>query len=177
MTMFNKKTSWTIQLVSNTCSQKKNRVPEELDSSRSSDFFTDTCLKNLSKALLYLWQIQTPWTIRFYFGTFRYYFFRYYLDSWTTWTGYKGAQIGYWFSDFTIVIPKGLRMPREEITFTARPKIHTHSQIYRYGRSIFCLPQRPKFSDIFDLCLHWVSVVRAVAYILSSPFLKTISLF
>ena len=48
----------------------------------------------------------------------------------------------------------------EEITFTARPKIHSHSQIYRYGRSIFCLPQRPKFSDIFDLCLRWVSVVR-----------------
>ena len=30
----------------------------------------------------------------------------------------------------------------------------------RYGRSIFCLPHRPNFSDIFDLCLHWVSVVR-----------------
>ena len=34
------------------------------------------------------------------------------------------------------------------------------SQIFRYGRSIFCLPHRPNFSDIFDLCLHWVSVVR-----------------
>ena len=54
----------------------------------------------------------------------------------------------------------GLRTPREEITFTARPKIHSHSQVYRYGQSIFCLPQRPKFSDIFDLCLHWLSVVR-----------------
>ena len=29
-----------------------------------------------------------------------------------------------------------------------------------YDRSIFCLPYRPNFSDIFDLCLHWVSVVR-----------------
>ena len=54
----------------------------------------------------------------------------------------------------------GLRTPREEIAFTARPKIHSHSQIYRYGGSIFCLPHRPNFSDIFDLCLHWVSVVR-----------------
>ena len=54
----------------------------------------------------------------------------------------------------------GLRTPREEIAFTARPKIHSHSQIFRYGRSIFCLPHRPNFSDIFDLCLHWVSVVR-----------------
>ena len=54
----------------------------------------------------------------------------------------------------------GLRTPREEIAFTARPKIHSHSQIFRYGRRIFCLPHRPNFSDIFDLCLHWVSVVR-----------------
>ena len=27
------------------------------------------------------------------------------------------------------------------------------------GRSIFYLPHWPKFSDFFDLCLHWVSVV------------------
>ena len=51
----------------------------------------------------------------------------------------------------------GLRTPREEIAFTARPKIQ--SQIFRYGQSIFCLPHRPNFSDIFDLCLHRVSVV------------------
>ena len=50
--------------------------------------------------------------------------------------------------------------PREEIAFTARPKIRSQSQILRYGRSIFCLPHGPNFSDIFDLCLHWVSVVR-----------------
>ena len=54
----------------------------------------------------------------------------------------------------------GLRTPREEITFTSQPKIQ--SQIFRYGRSIFCLPHRPNFSDIFDLCSHWVSVVRAL---------------
>ena len=29
---------------------------------------------------------------------------------------------------------------------------------------IFYLPHRPKFSDIFGLCLHWVSVVRARYY-------------
>ena len=57
----------------------------------------------------------------------------------------------------------GLRTPREEITCTARPKIHSHSQIFRYGRSIFCLPHRPNFSDIFDFYLHWVSVVRAIS--------------
>ena len=28
------------------------------------------------------------------------------------------------------------------------------------GQSIFCLPFGPKVSDFFDLCLHWVSVVR-----------------
>ena len=60
----------------------------------------------------------------------------------------------------------GLRTPREEIDFTARPKIQSQSQIFWYGGSIFCLPQRPNFSDIFDLCLHWVSVVHAPTYIL-----------
>ena len=58
----------------------------------------------------------------------------------------------------------GLRTPGEEIAFTARPKIKSQSQIFRYGRSIFCLPHWPNFSDIFDLCLHWVSVVRAPRY-------------
>ena len=53
----------------------------------------------------------------------------------------------------------GLRTPREEIAFTARPIIQSQSQIFRYGRSIFCLPHWPHFSDIFDLCIHWVSVV------------------
>ena len=52
----------------------------------------------------------------------------------------------------------GLRTPGEEIAFTARTKIQSHSQIFRYGRSIFCLPHWPKFSDYFDLCLQWVFV-------------------
>ena len=55
-------------------------------------------------------------------------------------------------------------MSREEIAFTAQPKIYSHSQIFRCGGSIFCLPHRPNFSDIFDLCLHWVSVVRGQRY-------------
>ena len=54
----------------------------------------------------------------------------------------------------------GLRTPRVEIAFTALPKIQSQSQIFKYDGSIFCLPHRPNFSDIFDLCLHWVSVVR-----------------
>ena len=41
---------------------------------------------------------------------------------------------------------------------------HSHSQIFRYGRSIFCLPDLPEFSDFFDLCLHRVSVVRAAQH-------------
>jgi len=56
----------------------------------------------------------------------------------------------------------GLRTPGEEIAFTARPKIKSQSQIYRYSRSIFCLPHRPKISAFFDLCLHWVSLVRSL---------------
>ena len=65
---------------------------------------------------------------------------------------------------FTVACNHGLRTPREEIAFTERPKIHSHSQIFRYSRSRFCLPHRPNFSDIFDLCLHLVSVVCACNY-------------
>ena len=53
----------------------------------------------------------------------------------------------------------GLRTPRREVAFISRPKKQSQSQIFRYGRSIFCLPHQPNFLDIFDLCLHWVSVV------------------
>ena len=41
-------------------------------------------------------------------------------------------------------------MPDEENAFTAKPKINSHSQIFRHGRRIFCLPHQPKFSDLFD---------------------------
>ena len=66
-------------------------------------------------------------------------------------------------------------MPREEIGFTARPKIQSQSQIFRYGRSVFCLPHRPNFSDIFDLCLHWVSVVRGLIGLEITFYSKKIS--
>ena len=65
----------------------------------------------------------------------------------------------------THICMHGLRTPREEIAFTDRPKIQSQCQIFRYGRSIFCLPHRPNFSDIFDLCLHWVSIVRVCTHI------------
>ena len=55
----------------------------------------------------------------------------------------------------------GIWTPKEEIASTARRKIQSQSQIFKYGRSIFCLPHQPKFTDFFDLFLHWVSVVRA----------------
>ena len=64
------------------------------------------------------------------------------------------------------VYKHGQWTPREEIVFTARQKIQSQSQIFRYGGSIFCLPHRPNFSDIFDSCLHWVSVVRGPVYCL-----------
>ena len=47
----------------------------------------------------------------------------------------------------------------EEIAFTAQPKINSQSQIFRYGRSTFCLPHQPKISCFFEVRLHWVSVV------------------
>ena len=71
--------------------------------------------------------------------------------------GFKGTLLS-----FLIKTNHGLRTLGEEIAFTARPKIKSQSQIFRYGRSIFCLPHWPNFSDIFDLCLHWVSVVRGI---------------
>ena len=82
------------------------------------------------------------------------------------------------FLDFRIVcnaLFHELRTPGEEIAFTARPKIHSHSQIFWYGRRIFCLPQRPKFLDFFDFCLHWVwvSVVRALFHVQCHCFLLT----
>ena len=64
----------------------------------------------------------------------------------------------------------GLRTPGEEIAFTARPKIHSHSQNFRYGRRIFCLPHRPKISGFIDFCLHWVSVVCVQRYYALSDF-------
>ena len=72
------------------------------------------------------------------------------------WSGHKSLTL---FTGF----PHGLRTPWEEIAFTERRKIHSNSQIFRYGQSIFCLPNRPKFSNIFDFCIHWVSVVRGFA--------------
>ena len=75
---------------------------------------------------------------------------------------------------YTLDFTHGPRTPREEIAFTAQSKIHSHSQFFRYGRSIFCLPHRPNFSDIFDLCLHWVSIVChftiAKKYVLSVQY-------
>ena len=62
-------------------------------------------------------------------------------------------------SNSKIDMDHGLRTPSVEIPFTARSKINSHSQIFRCGRSIFCLPHPPKFSDFFNLCLHWVSIV------------------
>ena len=56
----------------------------------------------------------------------------------------------------------GLQMPGEEIAFTAQPKINSHSQTFWYDQSIFCLPHQPKFSGFFNLCHHWVSIVRGL---------------
>ena len=71
---------------------------------------------------------------------------------WPLFYGILETALGFFFSPV-----HGLRTPREEIAFTA---LQSQSQNFRYGRSIVCLPHQPNFSDIFDLCLHWVSVVR-----------------
>ena len=53
------------------------------------------------------------------------------------------------------------------------PSLHSRKStptLKLYGHSIFCLPHWPKFSDFFDLCLHWVSVVRGLLHILAAVF-------
>ena len=72
----------------------------------------------------------------------------------------KAYKIWMMYMHFT----QGLRLPSVEIVFPTRPKIKPQSQIFRYGRSISYLPHRPKFSDFFDLCLHWESVVRGFTH-------------
>ena len=72
------------------------------------------------------------------------------------WAGHKSLTL---FSGF----PHRLQMPWDEVVFTKWRKIHSHSQIFRYGRSIFCLPHWPKLSYFFDLCLHFTSVVRGLS--------------
>ena len=66
----------------------------------------------------------------------------------------------------------GLRTPREEIAFTERLKIQSQSQIFRYGQSIFCLPHRPNFSDIFDLGVRspwrWACIKANVSWLVRS---------
>jgi hypothetical protein len=85
--------------------------------------------------------------------------------SWDTPTWRQRRSFGLHFS-IQDDVSHGLRTPREEIAFTARSKIQSQSQIFRYGRSIFCLPHWTNFSDIFYLCLHWVSVVRGLKYLI-----------
>ena len=80
--------------------------------------------------------------------------------------GIFGQTIGtQWCSESLVdVFYHGLRMPSEEITFTAWPKIKSQSQIYSYSRSIFYLPHWPKISGFFDLCVYWVSRVHVFHY-------------
>ena len=67
----------------------------------------------------------------------------------------QSIKINIWPSDGRTIISvthcptHGLPTPGEKIAFRARPKIQSQSQILRYGQSIFCLPHRPKFSDLF----------------------------
>ena len=71
--------------------------------------------------------------------------FHAYSDSWST-QSEPSLKFSWKCAD---VWQHGLRTPREEIAFTARPKIHSQSHILSATSA-----------DNFDLCLHWVSVVR-----------------
>ena len=91
------------------------------------------------------------------------------------WGGFLGcAQL--WAGSLLVVVKQlsgstkyhrffhGLRTPGEKILFAAWPKINCQSQIFRCSQSIFCLPHRHKFSDIFDgfIGCPWSVLVRPV---------------
>ena len=43
-------------------------------------------------------------------------------------------------------------------------KLNPNPKFLGMAEAYFCLPHRPNFSDFFDLCRHWVSVVRGFIY-------------
>ena len=56
----------------------------------------------------------------------------------------------------------GLRTPGEEIAFTARPKFTPTPKFLGTAEAYFVCHIGPSFQNFFDLCLHWVSVVRVI---------------
>ena len=65
--------------------------------------------------------------------------------------------VSYSFKELVIsyIFANGLRTPIDEIAFTARPKINSHSQIFRYGQSIFCLPHLIHINAI-SFFISWI---------------------
>ena len=107
--------------------------------------------------IVHFWNFSLGHTTKWFF------FYDWMHNNWYYPDSIFEVHLGAWVLQINFhIVYHGLRTPREEIAFTARPKIQSQSQFFRYGGSIFCLPHRPNFSDIFDLCLHWVSVVRVV---------------
>ena len=52
---------------------------------------------------------------------------------------------------------------------TKRPSLHSQKlnpnpKFLGTAKAYFCLPHRPNLSDFFDLCRHWLSVVRGYSY-------------
>ena len=54
----------------------------------------------------------------------------------------------------------GLRMPERGNCLDCTVEKQVPFPNFRHFRSIFCLPLMSTFSDFFDLCLHWLSIVR-----------------
>ena len=57
------------------------------------------------------------------------------------------------------MLDHGLRTPREEIAFTARPKIQSQSQIFRYGQVCHIGP-------IFQISLIYVFIGHPIVHVL-----------
>ena len=64
------------------------------------------------------------------------------------------------------ILTKYGRLVRKSSSLHGR-KSNPNPKFIGTAEAYFCLPHRPKIAGYFDLCLHWVSVVRAYTYVLT----------
>ena len=68
-------------------------------------------------------------------------------------------KVQFWYLVFLV---HRLWTPREEIVFTARPKIKSQSQIFRFGRSIFGLPHGLRTPNEGINQINWANVADKI---------------
>ena len=70
--------------------------------------------------------------------------------------------------------PTDYRRPVRKSTSLHCPKSTPTAKFLGTAEAYFCLPHQLKFSDFFDLCLHWVSIVRDLAHLCANGFKEKI---